>query len=125
MSGINQVMLIGRLGRDPELHDTAGGRIAFFTIATSRRFKGQDGQTQEETEWHSVVAFGSTAEIVEKYLKKGDLVYVNGRLRTRKYTDKQGVERYKTEIICNQMQMLGSALKNENPKPVTSEDVPF
>ena len=125
MAGINQVMLVGRLGRDPEFHDTAGGRIAFFTVATSRRFKDQGGQVQEETEWHSVVTFGATADIVEKYLKKGDLVYVNGRLRTRKYTDKQGVERYKTEIICNQMQMLGGGIKNENPKPVTPEDVPF
>lgn len=122
---VNQVILIGRLGREPESHDTAGGKMAFFSVATSRRYKGQDGQTQEETEWHSIVAFGSTADIVAKYVKKGDLVYVNGRLRTRKYTDKQGVERYKTEIICNNLQMLGGGLKNVDPKPETAEDVPF
>lgn len=125
MSGINQVILVGRIGRDPESHDTAGGKMTFFSMATSRRFKGADGQSQEETEWHSIVAFGNTAEVVTKYLKKGDLVYVNGRLRTRKYTDKQGVERYKTEIICNQMQMLGAGMKNENPKAVAEEDVLF
>ena len=125
MSGINQVILVGRSGRDPESHDTAGGKMAFFSMSTSRRFKGADGQSQEETEWHSIVAFGNTAEVVTKYLKKGDLVYVNGRLRTRKYTDKQGVERYKTEIICNQMQMLGAGMKNENPKAEAEEDVPF
>lgn len=122
---VNQVILIGRLGREPESHDTAGGKMAFFSVATSRRYKGQDGQTQEETEWHSIVAFGSTADIVAKYVKKGDLVYVNGRLRTRKYTDKQGVERFKTEIICNNLQMLGGGLKNVDPKPETAEDVPF
>lgn len=122
---VNQVILIGRLGREPESHDTAGGKVAFFSMATSRRFKGADGQSQEETEWHSIVAFGNTAEVVTKYLKKGDLVYVNGRLRTRKYTDKQGVERFKTEIICNNLQMLGGGLKNVDPKPETAEDVPF
>lgn len=122
---VNQVILIGRLGREPESHDTAGGKMAFFSVATSRRYKGQDGQTQEETEWHSIVAFGATADIVAKYVKKGDLVYVNGRLRTRKYTDKQGVERFKTEIICNNLQMLGGRLKNVDPKPETAEDVPF
>lgn len=122
---VNQVILIGRLGREPESHDTAGGKMAFFSVATSRRYKGQDGQTQEETEWHSIVAFGATADIVAKYVKKGDLVYVNGRLRTRKYTDKQGVERFKTEIICNNLQMLGGGLKNVDPKPETAEDVPF
>lgn len=122
---VNQVILIGRLGREPESHDTAGGKMAFFSVATSRRYKGQDGQTQEETEWHSIVAFGSTADIVAKYVKKGDLVYVNGRLRTRKYTDKQGVERFKTEIICNNLQMLGGGLKNVDPKPETAEDLPF
>lgn len=122
---VNQVILIGRLGRDPESHDTAGGKMAFFSMATSRRFKGADGQSQEETEWHSIVAFGATADIVAKYVKKGDLVYVNGRLRTRKYTDKQGVERFKTEIICNNLQMLGGGLKNENPKPESAEDIPF
>ena len=122
---VNQVILIGRLGREPESHDSAGGKMAFFSVATSRRYKGQDGQTQEETEWHSIVAFGATADIVAKYVKKGDLVYVNGRLRTRKYTDKQGVERFKTEIICNNLQMLGGGLKNVDPKPETAEDVPF
>ena len=122
---VNQVILIGRLGREPESHDTAGGKMAFFSVATSRRYKGQDGQVQEETEWHSIVAFGSTADIVAKYVKKGDLVYVNGRLRTRKYTDKQGVERFKTEIICNNLQMLGGGLKNVDPKPENAEDVPF
>ena len=122
---VNQVIMIGRLGREPESHDTAGGKMAFFSVATSRRYKGQDGQVQEETEWHSIVAFGSTADIVAKYVKKGDLVYVNGRLRTRKYTDKQGVERFKTEIICNNLQMLGGGLKNVDPKPENAEDVPF
>ena len=125
MSGVNQVMLIGRLGRDPESHDSPSGKMTFFSVATSRRYKDSNGQPQEETEWHSIVAFGNIADEVAKYVKKGDLVYVSGRLRTRRYTDKQGVERYKTEIICNQMQMLGGGLKNENPKPESAEDIPF
>ena len=109
MAGVNKVILVGNLGSDPEVRSTPGGqRVANFRLATSRQWTGQDGQRQEKTEWHSIVAWGKLADICERYLQKGKQVYVEGRLETRSWQDKDSQQtRYKTEVICETMQMLG------------------
>ncbi len=108
--GINKVILIGTIGRDPEVRYTAGGSaVATMSIATNESWKDkQTGEKQERTEWHRVVFFGRLAEIVNEYLKKGSKVYVEGSLRTNKWQDKSGQDRYTTEIIASEMQMLDS-----------------
>jgi single-strand DNA-binding protein len=109
MASVNKVILIGNLGRDPETRYTTGGdAIANLNIATSEQWKDKNGEKQEKTEWHRVVLFGRQAEIAGEYLKKGRSVYIEGRLQTRKYTDKDGVEKYSTEIVGDRMQLLGS-----------------
>jgi single-strand DNA-binding protein len=107
--GINKVILVGNLGADPEVRYTGGGTaIASLRIATSEQWTDkQSGQKQERTEWHRVKLFGRLAEIAGEYLKKGRQVYIEGSLRTDKYTDKDGVERFSTDIIAAEMQMLG------------------
>ena len=107
--GINKVILVGNLGRDPEMRYTPNGAaVANVTIATSDSWKDkQTGEQQERTEWHRVVFFNRLAEIVGEYLKKGSQVYVEGRLQTRKWQDQGGQDRYTTEIVANEMQMLG------------------
>jgi single-strand DNA-binding protein len=109
MASVNKVILIGNLGRDPEIrYAPSGSAICNVTIATSRQWKDKtSGERQEETEWHRVVFYDRLAEIAGEYLKKGKSVYVEGRLKTRKWTDKEGVERYTTEIIAQEMTMLG------------------
>ena len=110
MASVNKVILIGNLGRDPEVrYATSGSAICNVTIATSRQWKDKtSGERQEETEWHRVVFYDRLAEIAGEYLKKGRPVYVEGRMKTRKWTDKDGVEKYTTEIVADQMQLLGS-----------------
>ena len=109
MASVNKVILVGNLGRDPEVrYLPSGDPVANITIATSSKYKNKTGEMVEETEWHRVTFFGKLAEIVGQYLKKGRSVYVEGRIKTRKYTDKDGVEKYATDIIANEMQMLGS-----------------
>lgn len=107
--GVNKVILVGNLGADPEIRYTAGGgAVCKIKIATSESWKDkQTGEQQERTEWHRVVFFNRLAEIAAEYLKKGRQVYVEGSLRTDKYTDKEGVERYATDVIASEMQMLG------------------
>ena len=107
--GVNKVILVGNLGADPETRYTAnGGAITTIRIATSEQWTDKtSGQKQERTEWHRIKFFGRLAEIAGEYLKKGRQVYVEGSLRTDKYTDKEGVERFSTDIIANEMQMLG------------------
>jgi len=107
--GVNKVILVGHLGRDPEVRYSANGAaIANVSVATSESWKDKtSGEAQERTEWHRVVFFGRLAEIVGEYLKKGSQVYVEGRLQTRKWQDKEGQDRYTTEIVANDMQMLG------------------
>ncbi|EHR73708.1 single stranded DNA-binding protein [Burkholderiales bacterium JOSHI_001] len=109
MASVNKVTLIGNLGRDPEVRYTpSGAAICNVSIATTRNWKNKEsGERQEETEWHRVVFYDRLAEIAGEYLKKGRPVYVEGRLKTRKWTDKEGVEKYTTEIIAEQMQLLG------------------
>ncbi len=109
MASVNKVILVGNLGRDPEIrYLPSGDPVANITIATSSKYKNKTGEMVEETEWHRVTFFGKLAEIVGQYLKKGRSVYVEGRIKTRKYTDKEGIEKYATDIIANEMQMLGS-----------------
>ena len=109
MASINKVILIGNLGRDPEVRYTpSGAAVCNVTIATSRNWKDKtSGEQVEETEWHRVVFYDRLAEIAGEYLKKGRSVYVEGRLKTRKWQDKDGVEKYTTEIVADNMQMLG------------------
>ncbi len=108
--GVNKVILIGNLGRDPEVRYTAsGGAVTNVTVATSDAWKDrQSGEQQERTEWHRVVFFARLAEIAAEYLKKGSKVYIEGRLQTRKWQDQQGQDRYTTEIVASEMQMLDS-----------------
>jgi single-strand DNA-binding protein len=107
--GINKVILVGNLGADPEMRHTGGGTaVTTLNLATSESWTDkQSGEKQERTEWHRVKLFGRLAEIAGDYLKKGRQVYIEGSLRTDKYTDKQGIERYSTDIIASEMQMLG------------------
>ncbi len=107
--GVNKVILVGNLGADPERRATAGGTsVTSLRIATSESWKDkQTGEQQERTEWHRVKLFGRLGDIAAEYLRKGRQVYIEGSLRTDKYTDKEGVERYSTDIIANEMQMLG------------------
>jgi len=106
--GINKVILVGNLGNDPEVrYSQSGSAIATLSVATSESWKDKNGEQQERTEWHRVKAFGRLAEIMGEYLKKGRQVYIEGSLRTEKYTDKNGVEKYSTDIIADEMQMLG------------------
>jgi len=110
MASVNKVILLGNLGRDPETRYTTGGdAVTNLNIATSEQWKDKNGEKQERTEWHRVVLFGRQAEVAGEYLKKGRSVYIEGRLQTRKYTDKDGVEKYSTEIVADRMQLIGGA----------------
>ena len=128
MASINKVILVGHVGKDPDIrYLTSGDSVASFSLATTYRSKNGD-----VTEWHNCSAFGKTAEVIGKYVKKGSQLYVEGRLQTRKYQAKDGTDRYTTEIIVSQMQMLGGKGEHESQtvKPQYSEvnfneDVPF
>jgi single-strand DNA-binding protein len=106
---VNKVILIGNLGRDPELRSTASGQpVANFSLATNRRWRDRDGNRQEQTEWHNIVCWGRQAEVAAQYLTKGKQIYVEGRIQTRSWEDRQsGEKRYRTEIVCENFQMLG------------------
>ena len=135
--GVNKVILVGNLGNDPETKFMpSGGAVTNVSLATSRSFKDKDGQQQERTEWHRVVFFNRLAEIAGEYLKKGSKVYVEGSLRTNKWQDKDGNDRYTTEIIANEMQMLDSRGENieasapstgspDQGDPRFDDDIPF
>lgn len=121
--GVNKVMLIGHLGRDPDVRYSASGQaVANITLATSESWKDKNtGDKQERTEWHRVVFFGRLAEIAGEYLKKGMQIYVGGRLQTRKWQDKEGNDRYTTEIVAADMQMLGSRSGAGAPDDLSQE----
>ena len=146
MASVNKVILIGNVGRDPETkYMSDGSAVCNLTLATTRRYKDKSGQQQSDTEWHRVSLFGRLAEIAEKYVKKGDPLFVTGRLRTRKYTARDGSEKQQTEVIAEEIQLLSaksssestpapvahSAPKTPTPKPSAlttafpDEDVPF
>jgi len=134
---LNKVMIIGRLGNDPELKTlTSGSSVCNFNLATSERWNDKEGQKQERTEWHRIVAWGKQAELCGKYLAKGRQVYIEGKLQTRSWEDQQGQKKYTTEIIANSVQFLGSqqqasqqapAPNDFGPEPSfeASEDIPF
>jgi len=106
---VNKVILVGRLGRDPETRFTGGGQaVANFTLATDSTYKDRSGERQKKTEWHRIVVWSKLAEICQQYLKKGSLIYIEGRLQTREWEDKSGQKRSTTEIVASEMRMLGS-----------------
>ena len=123
MAGVNKVILIGNLGKDPELRYTPGGQpVATFSLATTERYNDKNGQRQDKTEWHSVVAWGKLAELVNQYLKKGRSAYIEGRITTRSWDDKDGNKKYKTEIVANQIQFLGAGGAGSSGDPGPSSD---
>ena len=104
---VNKVILLGNVGKDPEIRSTPGGTmVANFSLATSDRFQDQQGKWQDRTEWHNLVAFKRTAEIVRDYVKKGSKLYIEGKIQTRTWDDKEGVKHYKTEILVNDLSLL-------------------
>ncbi|MFA5370850.1 MAG: single-stranded DNA-binding protein [Sideroxydans sp.] len=126
---VNKAILIGHLGKDPEVrYMPSGEAVANVTLATSETWKDKSGVKQEKTEWHNIVFFKRLAEIVGEYLKKGSLIYVEGRITTEKWTDKEGKDRYTTKIVANEMKMLGSrsggnsfeVVDNQEPAPARS-----
>ena len=135
MASLNKVMLMGHLGADPETRDANGTLIANLSLATSRKYKDRNGQQVEETEWHRVVLFGRTAEIAQEWLKKGSCIFVEGRLRTRQYEDRQGQKRFTTEIVGETMQFVNSnrdgQQNHQQSQPAAArqqqsfDDVPF
>ena len=126
MSGVNKVILLGNLGRDPEIRNLeSGAKVASFSLATNRTFKGQDGKKVDETEWHNVVLWGNLADLAEKFLAKGRQVYIEGRLRTRQWEDKEGQKRSTTEIVGENMTFVGGGRdQRDEPPPPTDSDVP-
>ena len=124
--GINKVILVGNLGKDPITQDIGNGiKKATFTLATTESISGRDGTKTEHTEWHNIILWRGLAEVAEKYLRKGHTVYIEGRLRSRQYDDKDGNKRYITEVNCDNMVMLGGG-KQSGPTPiVTSPQAQF
>lgn len=135
MASLNKVMLIGNLGRAPESRELQSGMATNFSIATTRRYRSGSGEVVSETEWHNISMFGKLAEIAAQHLKKGSAVYIEGRIRSRKYQSKDGTEKTAYEIIADQMQMLSSrndegeaekpAAQRRAPEPACDSDVPF
>lgn len=133
--GLNKVMIIGHLGRDPEMRYTPSGRpVATFSVAVSRSWKSSSGEHRSETEWFKIVAWGNLAEICKKYLNKGQQVYIEGRLQTRSWEDKEGQKRTSVEVVANEMTMLGdrrdksqddSTTFDETPPEVDEDEFPF
>lgn len=134
MSSLNKVMLIGHLGKDPEVkYTTSGTAVCNFSLATSESFKDKSGEKQEKTEWHNIQMWSKLAEICGEYLKKGSSVYIEGRIQTRKWQDKEGNDRYTTEIVGERMQMLGGkgqssstpSVEPARQSAVEDDDIPF
>ena len=133
MAGVNKVILIGRLGADPEVRYTSNGTpVANFRIATSTVLTNKQGEKEEKVEWHRIVAFGKLGEICGEYLTKGKQVYIEGRLQTRDWEDKEGNKHWVTEVVATNMQMLGSPPEQNKeevpPEPIESipeDDIPF
>lgn len=140
MASVNKVILIGNLGRDPELRYTPGGKpVASFSVATTEQWTGKDGAKEERTEWHRVVAWGRLGEICGEYLHKGRQVYVEGKLQTRSWEDRDGNKRYTTEVIASTMHMLGPSGRPgkgepsdgqppypvDEPVTIPDDDIPF
>lgn len=116
---INKVILLGNLGKDPEVKELPNGKVCNFSVATSRKWKDKSGEWQKETEWHNVTAFGSLAGVCEKYLRKGSKVYIEGRINTRTWENKEGVKQYSTGVIAEDLKMLDGA---SDRKPESAHD---
>lgn len=125
MASLNKVMLIGNLGQDPEVRFTPGGQaVATFSIATTERWTDKAGQKQEKTEWHRIVVWGKQAENCKEYLSKGRPVFIEGRLQTREWNDKEGKKRWTTEIVANLVQFLGSPGERRSPSASAGAEMP-
>ena len=130
---VNKVVLVGHLGGDPETRFTpSGAAVANFNIATNESWKDANGELQDKTEWHRCVMFGKTAELAGELLKKGQLVYMEGKLQTRNWEDKDGIKRYTTEVVCDMFTMLGRKMDTDNSQQATptsnsdeEDDLPF
>jgi single-strand DNA-binding protein len=121
--GLNKVMIVGHLGKDPEMRYTPSGRpVTTFTVAVSRTWNSADGERHSETEWFNVVVWGNLAEICKQYLVKGQQVYIEGRLQTRRWDDKEGQKHTSVEIVASEMMMLGDRHNSTNNHPQTSSD---
>jgi single-strand DNA-binding protein len=139
MASVNKVILVGHLGSDPEVRYTPSGKaVANFSLATTERFTNKEGEKEERTEWHKIVAWARLGEICGEYLTKGSQVYIEGRLQTRNWEDRDGNKRYTTEIVAQAMQMLGGGSKkggevasveeshpSEEPISIPDDDIPF
>jgi single-strand DNA-binding protein len=132
MASVNKVILVGHIGKDPETRFMASGdAVCNFSVATTESWKGKDGAKQEKTEWHKIVIYKKLAEIAGEYLKKGSQVYLEGRLETREWLDKDGVKKYSTEVIVSEMKMLGGKgessekPKRESASAAPDDDLPF
>lgn len=127
MLGVNKVILIGNLGKDPELRYTPGGQpVATFSLATTERWSDKNGQRQDRTEWHNIVVWGKLAELVNQYLKKGRSAYIEGKITTRSWDDRDGVKKYRTEIVASQVQFIGGngSSGNDSGPSYTDQNVP-
>lgn len=123
MAGVNKVILVGNLGADPEVKTLESGtKVATIRLATTERYKDRDGNSQEMTEWHNVVLWRGLADITEKYLSKGRQVYIEGRIKTRKWTDQNGADRYSTDIVAKEMTLLGGAPGAEGSRPQSAPE---
>ena len=122
MAGVNKVILIGNLGKDPEIrYLDSGVPVANITLATTESYTNKEGERVSQTEWHDIVLWRGLAEITDKYLTKGSRVYIEGKIKTRKWEDKEGNNRYRTEILANNMTMLGGKTSHESPTEKTQE----
>jgi single-strand DNA-binding protein len=125
MAGVNKVILVGNLGKDPEVrHLENGASVANFPIATTESYKDRNGNRQETTEWHNIVLWRGLADIAEKYLRKGNQVYIEGKLRTRSWEDKEGNTRYTTEVIGDNLTMLGGRPSESSESPSMKSEAP-
>jgi single-strand DNA-binding protein len=122
---LNKTMLIGRIGKDAEVRSLeSGNKVATLTLATSEKFTNKKGEKTESTEWHSLILWNKLAEIAEKYVKKGDLIYAEGKLTYRSYDDKNGIKKYITEIVVSELKMLGNKTKSESEVETKKSDEP-
>ena len=123
---MNKTMIIGNLGNDPEIRSTQDGiKVATFSVATTDRWKDGEGNRQEQTDWHRVVAWRGLAEVCGEHLNKGSKVYIEGKLRTRKWEDQDGITRYTTEIIARELEMLGGGQQNNGGSPPNQDEPPL
>jgi len=125
MAGVNKVILLGNLGKDPEIRTLErGDKVASFSLATSETYKNKEGQKVEQTEWHNIVMWRGLAEVAEKYLKKGSQIFLEGKIKTRSWDDKEGNKRYTTEIIADTFTMIGARKDREETPQTTDNGAP-